>query len=159
MLVLISDANVIIDMEDCGLTQIMFRLPYQFFVPDILYYDELEAEHPDLLGRCLHALELTQVTILKLMALSECYKQPSRYDCLALAAAIQESCTLLTGDKSLRNAAKKEQVDVKGTIWLVEELIKHRLINKQQAGSAFDEMKQAGSRLPWDEVSKLLNRM
>lgn len=47
MQILISDANVIIDMEDSGLTELMFRRPYQFAVPNILYYDELEEEHPN----------------------------------------------------------------------------------------------------------------
>ncbi|MBC8212870.1 MAG: DUF3368 domain-containing protein [Gammaproteobacteria bacterium] len=159
MRVLISDANVIIDMEDCGLTQVMFSLPYQFSVPDILYFDELEDGHPNLLDQGLNILELSQNTLVHSMDLNRRYKQPGRYDCLALAAALQEACTLLTGDKSLRNAARKEKVEVKGTIWLVEEMFNHRLIDKQQVITAFDDMKEAGSRLPWNEVSKLLKRI
>ncbi len=116
MQVLISDANVIIDMVDCGLTQDIFRLPYQFLVPDILYFDELEDAHPDLPGLGLQVLQLSAETLEKAMVLNAYYARPSRNDCLALAAAMQESCTLLTGDKALRKAAKKESVEVKGTI-------------------------------------------
>lgn len=161
MQVLISDANVIIDMEDCGLTRVMFDLPYQFFVPDILYFDELETDHPNLLDHGLKTLELTSVTLEKSMVLNQCYTKPSRNDCLALAAAMQETCTLLTGDKALRKAAIKEKVEVKvkGTLWLMEELVNHQLISKQQVIQAFDDMKEAGSRLPWDEVGKLLKRL
>ncbi len=39
MLLLISDANVLIDIENGGLTSAMFSLPYQFAVPDILFYE------------------------------------------------------------------------------------------------------------------------
>ena len=39
MLLLISDANVLIDIENGGLTGAMFSLPYQFAVPDILFYE------------------------------------------------------------------------------------------------------------------------
>jgi len=146
-------------MEDCGLTEIMFKLPFQFTVPDILYYDELENDHLNLLELGLVSLELTEVTLRKSMALDQTHKKPSRYDCLALAAAIQEECMLLTGDRALTKVARKEQVETKGTIWLVEQLIVHNLINKSQANKAFDDMKEAGSRLPWDEVEKLLNRI
>ncbi len=45
MQVLISDANVLIDMEDGGLLELMFSLPYQFKVSDMLYRDELETQH------------------------------------------------------------------------------------------------------------------
>ncbi len=72
MQVLISDANVIIDMEDCRLTDVMFRLPYQFLVPDILYYDELEDDHPELLSLGLKKLELSPQTLQKSIALNTC---------------------------------------------------------------------------------------
>ena len=49
MLLLISDANVLIDIEDGGLTGAMFSLPYQFAVPDILFYEELQKHHNHLL--------------------------------------------------------------------------------------------------------------
>ena len=159
MQILISDANVIIDMEDSGLTELMFRLPYQFAVPNILYYDELEEEHPNLLELGLVELELAPETVEKSIELAQCYRKPSRYDCLALAAAMQEECPLVTCDKALRKAAQQENVEIRGTIWLVDELVKHELINKDQATKAFKDMKEAGSRLPWNEVEKFLNRI
>lgn len=146
-------------MEDCSLTEVMFKLPFQFTVPDILYYDELENDHPNLLALGLVSIELTEVTLRKSMELDRSHKKPGRYDCLALAAAIQEECMLLTGDRALTKAARKEDVETRGTIWLVEQLMVHNLIDKSQAKKAFDNMKEAGSRLPWDEVEKLLNRV
>lgn len=158
MQVLISDANVIIDMEDCGLTDVMFNLPYQFLVPDILYYDELEDDHPELLSLGLKMLELSPQTLQKSIALNTCYNGPSRNDCLALAAAMQEACALLTGDKALRKAARIENIEVKGTIWLMEELLNYQLITTKKAVKAFDQMKEAGSRLPWDLVDEMLKK-
>ncbi len=38
MQILISDANVIIDMEDSGLTELMFNLPYQFALQSQISY-------------------------------------------------------------------------------------------------------------------------
>ena len=159
MQILISDANVIIDMEDSGLTELMFSLPYQFAVPDILFYDELEDEHPNLLELGLIQLELSSEMLEKSIELDCRYRKPSRYDCLALAAAMQEECPLITCDKALRKAAQQENVEIRGTLWIIDELVKHQHINKQQAKKAFEDMKDAGSRLPWNEVEKFLNRI
>lgn len=38
MLLLISDANILIDIEIGGLVAPMFSLDYQFAVPDVLFY-------------------------------------------------------------------------------------------------------------------------
>ena len=42
MLLLISDANILIDMEAGELTNTFFQLPMQFAIPDILYWEEIE---------------------------------------------------------------------------------------------------------------------
>jgi predicted nucleic acid-binding protein len=76
----------------------------------------------------------------------------------ALALAIQERCPLLTGDKDLRVAAKKEGVEVHGTLWIIEELLNQKIIQQNQAKDSFDAMRVKGSRLPWGDVEKLLNR-
>lgn len=42
MRLLISDANILIDMECAGLLTLLFRLPDRFGIPDLLYYEEIE---------------------------------------------------------------------------------------------------------------------
>jgi predicted nucleic acid-binding protein len=76
----------------------------------------------------------------------------------ALALAMQEKCPLLSGDKDLRMAAKSEGIDIHGTIWIVEELLNYQLVDRVQARNSFDSMKAKGSRLPWGDVEKLLNK-
>lgn len=49
MLLLISDANILMDVEMGDLVAPMFSLGYQFAVPDVLYYEELEEQHAHLL--------------------------------------------------------------------------------------------------------------
>lgn len=159
MPVLISDANVIIDMEDGELTRQMFALPYQFLVPDLLFYDELEQHHPELIELGLRLVELVPESMERALQLEQQYRRPSVNDCFALAAAEQEKCPLITCDGPLRKAAQKENVEIRGTLWVVEELVIHGQITKEQASNAFDTMKDSGSRLPWGEVEKLLNRL
>lgn len=63
MQLLISDANILIDLEEGELLGQLFTLPYQFTVPDILYFDELEAQHAHLLGLGLEVAELNPATM------------------------------------------------------------------------------------------------
>ena len=48
MRLLISDANILIDMEAGALMDTLFLLPMQFGIPDLLYYEEIEPGSPGL---------------------------------------------------------------------------------------------------------------
>jgi predicted nucleic acid-binding protein len=158
MLLLISDTNVLIDIEDGNLTPIIFRLPYEIAVPDVLFESELKEQHSYLLQAGLKVKSLTAEFVKRAEILSAKYPRPGTMDRLALALALQEQCPLLTGDRDLRSAAKGEGVEVHGTLWIVEELLKAKLIEQMQARNSFDSMKAKGSRLPWGDAEKLLGR-
>jgi hypothetical protein len=48
MRLLISDANLLIDLEAGALMETLFQLPMQFGIPDLLYYEEIEPGSPGL---------------------------------------------------------------------------------------------------------------
>jgi len=146
---LISDANILIDLEEGGLIEQMFQLPFQFSIPDILFEEELDQQHSYLIELGLELRELSSESMLYGMELTQKYTNPSRNDCFALALAKQERCPLLTGDKALRVAAETEAVMVQGTLWLVEQLICQKIISMDHAREAYERMKQANRRLPW----------
>ena len=146
---LISDANILIDMEEGRLLDTMFQLPYNFATPDILYVEELEAEHAHLLELGLQLKEISADSMMYAMHLTATYTKASRNDCFALALAKQEACPLLTGDMALRVAAEKEAAMVMGTVWLVRQLVVHQIITADEARQAYERMKQNGRRLPW----------
>lgn len=58
MQLLISDANILIDLEEGDLFDVLFQLPYRFCVPDILFAEELEAQHSHLVEMGLALREL-----------------------------------------------------------------------------------------------------
>ena len=59
MLLLICDANILIDIETGGLVAPMFSLDYTFVVPDVLFIEELESSHGHLLDMGLESRELS----------------------------------------------------------------------------------------------------
>jgi predicted nucleic acid-binding protein len=156
---LISDANILIDLEEGLLAEHLFKLPYEFCIPDILFEEELAEHHQHFIEDGLELRELQSETMRYAMELIPKYIKTSRNDCFALALATQEKCPLLTGDKALRNAAESESVMVKGTIWLVESMVRHKLIDFVQARNAYSRMKEAGRRLPWGIAEAVLKEL
>ncbi len=58
MQLLVSDTNILLDMECADLATAMFRIDREFLVPDLLYERELAKRHAHLLalGLRVHAL-------------------------------------------------------------------------------------------------------
>ena len=84
------------------------------------------------------------------------YPRPGRNDLFALVLAEKEICPLLTGDKDLKVAAESENVEVRGTLWLVSEMVRTGKISVQVARCAYQRMRSHGRRLPWDIAEKML---
>jgi predicted nucleic acid-binding protein len=158
-MLLISDANILIDMEAGGLLEVMFQLEETFAVPDVLFSEELEANHARLPALGLQIKSLSETGVASVFQLQDIYSGPSINDLFALELAREMVCPLLTGDKALRAAAKHEGIDYKGTLWLVEHLVKCRLINAERAEKAYARMRMQGRRLPWDKAFKRLKTL
>lgn len=156
---LIGDANVLIDFARGELLGALFKLSSTLAVPDLVFEDELRAQHPHLIDRGLVLVELGSTTIDRVMELSATYRKTSRLDLFALAAAEQEDAVLLTGDKHLRKAAEAEGIEVHGTLWLADQLISEGLISVDRLTEAYTRMRACGRRLPWTEVQRQIERL
>lgn len=108
MLLLISDANILIDIEIGGLVAPMFSLDYRFAVPDVLFYEELEAQHAYMLDMGLESKELDEQMVDRVVDLARQYVRPGRNDLFALVLATAEQCPLLTGDRDLKAAVRAD---------------------------------------------------
>ena len=158
MLLLISDANILIDMEAGQLMEKLFQLPMQFAMPDILYWEEIEPGTPDLEVLGLKILEVRGEYVRYASELPDKYGTAlSPNDYLALALARQEDCPLLTGDQSLKIVARKEDVKVMGTVWLLQAMVENRLLSVDEAIAALALMKESRRRLPWADAERILN--
>lgn len=168
MRLLISDANILIDMEAGALMGTLFQLPMQFGIPDLLYYEEIEPGSPGLEDLGLLIMEVSGDFVAYAEQLPRQHNhllrakngpKPSHNDYLALALAKQEVCTLLTGDANLRAVADLEQVSVMGTIGLLCAMVENQLLSVDEALRALDGMKSGKRRLPWAEAESRLNAL
>lgn len=158
MLLLISDANILIDMEAGQLMETLFQLPMQFAMPDILYWEEIQPGTPGLEAQGLRILEIKGEYVRYASELPYKYgSEPSPNDYLALALAKQEGCPLLTGDQGLKVVAQAEDVTVMGTVWLLRSMVENQLLSAGEAIAALALMKEVKRRLPWTEAERILN--
>ena len=158
MRLLISDTNILIDMEEGKLLESMFKLGHRFATPDILFELELREHHVHLLALGLERLSLDEKAMRRTEQLRARYIRTSANDCMALALSEQKNCPLLTGDRALREAAKNECLDVYGTIWVVNQMVKHSVIDADEARCAYSRMQEKGRRLPWQAALSALER-
>ena len=154
MALVISDANVLIDIEIGQLTASMFALPFDIAVPDVLYAQELSDRHSHLLKMGLQVKSVNEEHLGKILFWADKYRRVSRMDLFALGLALQEKAQSLTGDKELRKVALLSEVQVHGTIWLVEQMLEEKIIELGMVEIAFARMKEQGSRLPWNEIGQ-----
>jgi len=155
---LISDANIIIDIVAGELVDAMFSLNYEFGTPDILYVEELEEQHSDILNAGLKLFELSpeSIDVANLYYQNNTAIRVSANDCLALSLAQQEECALLTGDSKLKQLAIVEGITVHGTLWLVDTMFNNGCITAGDVEIAYQKMLDDGSRLPVKEIQKQL---
>ena len=156
--VVVSDTSVLIDLERGRLLKAAFHLPFAFAVPDLLYEQELKAQHGSRLielGLQIGELDGDGVT----QALDYRKRAPalSLPDCFALALAARGSWPLLTGDAKLRRLAEASRVECHGLLWLLDEMFSTGAATSR---TLYDGLKAVSEhprcRLPKAEVGERL---
>ena len=156
MLLIISDANIVEDIEVSELLVPMLSLNYQFAVPDVLYHEELEDQHAHWLDMGLQTRNLSSKSVERVQSLARTHARTGRNYLFALAMAEFEQCPLLIGNAALRQAAEAERLVVRDIIWLIAEMVREQRITVAAARAALQKMNARGRRLPWDETEETL---
>lgn len=157
-MILVSDANVFIDLEVGGLSAKLFQLDHEIIVPDTLFEEELRGRHAELLDLGLNIRSLTSEQVSYAVQMSARYPSPSSNDLLALSLAKGLGCPLATGDRRLRAAAENEGVELCGTVTLIGEMLARSIVAVLEVARSIQLMRRHGRRLPWDELEALVPR-
>ena len=153
----VTDSNVWVDLHLGRLVEKAFLMPIRFAAPDVIIEELVRPLGADLVACGLRVEELSGEQVLKVADLAARYLRPSRQDLFALVLAETLGATLLTGDGALREAAREMGVEVHGTIWLLDQMMAHGIIDGQKRAQALRLMIDSGSRLPKDEVESRLD--
>lgn len=142
MRVVVSDAVCLIDLKKVALLGALLHLPYTFVIPDTLFEEELlsltEAERCTLVERGLEVRSLPGPLVLRAARYANQHRALSLNDCFALTLAEETDAILLTGDGSLRKVAERRGVDVRGVLWITDELEAHEVVPPKDVYTALE---------------------
>lgn len=149
MKLVVQDANILIDLLSGNVLDAFFRLGWSVHTTNAVL-DEVKAP----LGKVVKSGHLQVVHLSGdeigaiAILLHQLPKRISFEDCSLLDLASRMQALLLTGDANLRHCAEQRHIDVRGTLWLLDQMIESNVLPKKRAAAALTLMIRAGRRLP-----------
>ncbi|TSE29280.1 hypothetical protein LCC91_03435 [Tepidimonas taiwanensis] len=161
MRVLVSDASILIELARWSLLEALFKLPFEFAVPDALYEDELidlgEIDRNQLKELGLRVESLDAQDMAQAIAYQTARPKLTFHDCLAVTLAVKNNWPLLTGDKRMRALADEERIEVHGVLWIIDRFAEHRIVRRPTLAKVLRGMlDDPRTRLPHAEVRRRL---
>ena len=158
-MVIINDTNIWIDLKLTNIIEKVFLLPYELAVPDILYNDELKDMDGELLeANGIKIIEMTNDEVVETAERSGMTNRVSFNDLTTLVVAKSRGYILVTGDGNLRKIAKSENVELRGTIWLIDEMVSNNILDIGEAALICKKLLQLKRRLPKEELQLSIKR-
>ena len=151
---------MIIDLERGGLLEDLFRLPYEFAVPDLLFDRELKGALGDrLIALGMRVEDLTPAELTRAIEVRRARTELSTPDTFAFAIAEHRGWPLLTGDGGLRRLAGDEGIIFHGVLWLCDQFEATAIVNANCLHVGLSAIStHPRCRLPTGEVNVRLRR-
>jgi len=160
MKVAVKDACVLIDLANGGLLDAWFQLGIETFTTDLVLRQVKTADQWKAVSLFVEAGLLQIETLtgnqIERMSKSLAGLRIGIEDQSALFLAIERGAVLVTGDRRLRIEADKYEVEVRGLLWILDELVGHSVVAPTLAALKLQSMRDQGARLPKDECEKRL---
>lgn len=161
MKIAVKDANVFIDLEIAGLLDLWFQLGIETHTTIFIREELRVGGHSEALSHFdsgnvrVHEFEFYEIESIN--ALMEEVNRAAKFnDCSVLYLAEKLGAPLLSGDGALRKSAMRRGLEVKGTLWIFDELIRARLLTPATAIAKLNHLLNEGSYFPADACAQRL---
>ncbi len=164
MELVVTDTNIFIDLYSADLLDAFFYLPFEIHTVEFVleeFKDEEQRKSLDkfvnegkLKVRHFDAHEVEKIGEL----MNDAGGNVSFVDCSALMHAIDLNCTLLTGDRQLKNKATERNVEVRGVLYVFDLMVEKNLLNKNCAISRLKELQAKNVRMPKKTIAELIEK-
>ena len=165
MRIVVSDTSCMIDLRKVALLEALLRLPYTFVMPDTLFEDEwlclADDEKETLLDLGLDVRSLSGELVQRAGGYFNQHARLKLNDCFALTLAEDiGDCVLLTGDGPLRRVAEDNGIEVRGVLWITDELEAHKVESAAVLHAALRMFRDDDLVfLPPDEIVRRMRRL
>lgn len=154
----IQDANIMIDLVKTNLFDHCLALPYQFATTDIilneLYDEQIALIQPHISSAKFTVIEISAEHLMEIQLMCLKNTRLSEQDWSALYYAQQKQAILLSGDSRLRTIAETKGLPVFGILWLLDQIVEHNVLSKEETSSYLQDLMLKNKRLPVEECEK-----
>jgi len=164
MKIVITDVSVFFDLFHLQVLPEFFALELEIHTTDFVYNEIIHSAQKSEFAifersKKLHIIKITPEEEDDIRAMKLSRSNKSFPDRTVLWKAKQFKCALLTCDSTLRKEAEGHGLEVRGSIWVIIQLIETGIITKTKGIELLKQMKLVNPRLPMDEIDKLIKRL
>lgn len=159
----VKDANILIDLDVAGLLDLWFQLGIETHTTTFVREEIDQVEHRELMSHfesgniVAHDLEFSELVVVEDLMV-EVSRAAKFNDCSVLYLAEKLNTVLLTGDGALRKSASRRGIEVRGTLWVFDQLIEAGLLSKTTAAAKLVTLLDDGTYLPQQECDLRLRQ-
>ena len=162
MKITVKDSSVIIDLLNGGLLEFWFELKIETWITDAMLAELSKGKQYAEFEKFIESGAILVDEIPDAQAL-DWLSSVSRFakehrlsfaDSASIFCAQSKEARLLTGDRRMGKMAKKLGVEVKGLLWVLDELFEKKIIDGETACVSLSAILSCGARLPQDECEK-----
>lgn len=160
--IVIKDACILFDLVDLNLLEDFFRLElYAITTPQVIGEITNEAQWIEI-KKYIDDGKLTIDNSGELQAISDLYDMHpglSIADSSVLELGIRKQAIIFSSDGSLRKISQKNNLTVRGILWIIEELTNKEMITIVTALNKLDEYQTINQRSPVKEIQNLITKL
>jgi len=140
MRIIVSDSSCLIDLLKGGLLEAFLGLPYELVIPDVLLESDLLSfgkRDPTLLRHRVTVAKLSGDGVARVSSIISDWPTLSFFDGFAFVVAEERpGCILLTSNDRLRERAQATEMECRGVLWVVDEVLDAGLATKKMVQRA-----------------------
>lgn len=147
MKIAVKDANVFINLEIMGLLDLWFQLKVTTLTSSFVVMELEDGEHANALASIHAGLVIEAVISGEEMAGAFAEFQDSfdntgmsETDMSVIYLAIREEAMVLSNDRLVRTSAKVRQLEMHGTLWIMDQLVNEALLNPNVAADRLEAL-------------------
>ncbi len=161
MKLFITDVSVLFDLFHLKVLPEFFALNIEICTTIFVYNEILQSEQKELFevferSKRLTIFDFSEEEDAELRLFQTKLANRSINDKSIVWKAIQLKANILTCDAKLKKEAEHHKIEVHGSVWVVVELAKQGVIEKQKAIELLELLKTVNTRLPMEEIDKII---
>ena len=161
MIVVVNDANILIDLIKLDLLPEFFGLGYEYHTSDFVLAVELYDDQQAILDQyvrqgLLKVKESTSEEVILISKLNQEQAKLSFADCSVFLLAVSLKAILITSDNRLRKYSQIQDVEVHGHLWVLDRMVESGLLEPKRAILKLTELETVNAKLslPTSECEK-----